>query len=421
MRRVLFISHRLPYPPDKGERIRAFHEIRALAREYRVTAAALVQSSSQRQAAAGLKRLCEQIILAGVGGRTGLLRGALSMAAGRSVTEGFFQSGSLRRALLAAAEREPFDLAIAYSSSVVPTALQVPARAYLADLVDADSAKWTEYADASPWPASWLYRREANAVRALEEMAVRRCDAVTVVSRAEAVHLSLQNEKVSVLPNGVDLNYFAPAEGRDLTRPCLVFTGTMNYRPNVEGICWFARNVWPGLKKAVPDLRLFIVGRDPTRQVRSLSKHPGVAVTGSVKDVRPYLSAATVAIAPLLMARGIQNKVLEAMAMGRAVVASPAALEGLDVSVGEEVMLADSAEQWHRQLTGLIFDDSARRRIERAARKCVADNYRWETAMEPLLSLCGGILDRAHAAPVKPEAAELPSEHGKPQAECPQQ
>jgi glycosyltransferase involved in cell wall biosynthesis len=162
-------------------------------------------------------------------------------------------------------------------------------------------------------------------------------------------------------------------------------------------VCWFVRGVWPELKRRVPDLEFTIVGRDPTAEVRALADVPGVHVTGAVPDVRPYLSAATVAVVPLRIARGIQNKILEAMAMGRAVVASPGALEGLEIAAGTEALQADSPEEWVRCILGLLRDEPRRRAMERAARARVVADYSWPGRMAPLVALCRRLVGKMPA------------------------
>jgi sugar transferase (PEP-CTERM/EpsH1 system associated) len=388
MKRLLFIAHRVPYPPDKGERVRAFHEIRALAEPFRVTLAALTHSPDDRRAARGLEPWCERVVTGSAGGPLGLARGALALVRGGCVTEGYFRSPRLARRLQDVGDGRPFDVVLAYCSAALPYALAVPTNGRVADLVDIDSAKWAAYAEAARWPTSWLYRREARGVQRLEQQALCHCDAVVLVSRAEAQALGAESDKVLAVGNGVDTDYFRPQDRPAEASPALVFTGTMDYRPNVEGVCWFAEAIWPALARERPDLRFVIVGRDPTPAVRRLAARPGIEVTGAVPDVRPYLARATLAVAPLLTARGIQNKVLEAMAMGRAVVASPAALEGLDVETGAEVVEAQPPDEWQREILDLLENDARRQAIERAARSRIENRFRWERQMKPLVDCC---------------------------------
>ena len=408
MKRLLFIAHRMPYPPDKGERLRAFHEIKALADHFRVTVAALTHSPADVAAAEGLRPMCQGIVHACAGGPAGLLGGAANLLTGRSLTEGYFRSARLRRRLRDQSGRQPFDVAVGYCSGVLDLLLSVPARTRVLDFVDVDSAKWAGYAEAARGPRRWLYGLESRRVRQLEQRALRQCDAVFLVSQAEAAILGGPNEKVLAVGNGVDMDFFTPAHAPAADGPSVVFAGTMDYRPNVEAACWFARQVWPAVRQAAARARFIIVGRDPAPAVCALAKTPGVHVTGTVPDVRPYLAGADVAVAPLLMARGIQNKVLEAMAMGRAVVASPAALEGLHVRVGENVLQAQAPRQWAESLVTLLRNRPQRVALGLAARRHVEAHYSWPTQMAPLISLCVRLADEGkHARSFSPNDPAL--------------
>jgi sugar transferase (PEP-CTERM/EpsH1 system associated) len=389
MRRLLFICHRVPYPPDKGERIRAFHEIRILSSHFRITLAALAHNPEDSQAAKGLEPWCERVFLARVGGLLGLGRGLWALLRGKSATEGYFRSRAMLKALPALAGEGPFDLALGYCSSTLPYLLASPARARVMDLVDVDSAKWAAYAQESGWPKAWLYRREAAAVSALEQAAVSRCDATLAVSAAEAALLGAVSGHVIAVGMGVDTEYFRPPDTPILaTTPSLVFTGTMDYRPNVDGVTWFVREVWPRLRDQFPGLVFWIVGRNPVAAVRNLARIDGVEVTGAVPDVRPYLARASVAVVPLRIARGVQSKILEAMAMARPVVVSPAALTGLDLQVGREVLLADGPEQWETQIAALLANPATADALGRSARQCVVERFGWQASLAPLVTLC---------------------------------
>jgi polysaccharide biosynthesis protein PslH len=391
--RLLFISHRVPYPPDKGERLRAFHEIRALSGHFRVTVAALAQSPRDEESAKGLAPFCEKVVTVFAGGRRAGLRALGAILAGRSATEGYFHSRDIARRLLAAAGG-PFELAMGYCSSTLPYLLAAPARSRVLDLVDVDSAKWADYAKASRWPRSWAYRRESAAVSKLEQSARRRCDAVLAVTAAEAGLLGEAGGRVLAVGNGVDSEYFAPPPATTLSAapprraPALVFTGTMDYLPNVQAVVWFAGEVFPRLRRRFPGLEFHIVGRDPAPEVRRLASAPGVVVTGGVPDVRPYLAAASSAVCPLLIARGIQNKVLEAMAMARPVVASGPALEGLDLRIGQEALRADEPGEWEERIAGLLERPDRAEEIGQAARRRVVERYAWDASLRPMVELC---------------------------------
>ena len=394
MKRLLFIAHRVPYPPDKGERIRAYHEIRVLSRHFRVTLAAPALEPSDADNAGQLGRWCEDVLTAPAGGPAGLLRGAALAAAGRSVSEGYFRSRLLARRVAAC---RPLDLAMGYCSTMLPYLRRAPATRRVLDLVDVDSAKWSHYAERSAWPASWLYRREARAVGALERRALAECDAVFLVSSAEAEALPARDGRVLPVDNGVDAEHFRPDAAERVERADLVCTGTMSYRPNVDGVRWFVREVWPGVRRCFPEAVLAVVGRDPSPAAQKLAETPGVRVTGAVDDVRPYLAGASAAICPLRMARGVQNKVLEAMAMERAVVASPAALEGLDVEPGRDVLPADRPEEWVAEIASLLEDADRRRSFGRAARRRVLERYDWEACLRPMTELCLSLAEEGAA------------------------
>jgi len=395
MKQLLFIAHRVPFPPNKGERVRAFHEIKALSEYFHVTVAALAHNREDVIAANELKNFCQDVFIVSVSNTAKLLRAGFYQLIGKSATEGYFFSRRFREMIISEARHRQFDIVMCYSSSMMPYGLTVPAVARIIDLVDVDSAKWSSYADSSRWPMSWLYRRESHAVRRMEEEAIAKYDAALLVSQNEVEALGLSDGKIQVMANGVDIDFFRPdiVAPIDIESPNLVFTGTMDYRPNVEGVCWFVSSVWPELKRREPSLTFTIVGRNPVKAVRQLSQVPGVTVTGFVPDVRPYLAAASIVIAPLKIARGIQNKILEAMAMGKAIVASPAALEGLEIQRGSDVLQADAPDEWCEHSTRLLSNESLRIQFGKTARATVERKYRWSAQMQTLVSLCRRLIE----------------------------
>jgi sugar transferase (PEP-CTERM/EpsH1 system associated) len=299
-------------------------------------------------------------------------------------------------------EHLKFDAVISYCSGMYPYTLpaqdvEIPV---LVDLVDVDSQKWFDYAARAGWPARWLYRTEGYRVRRLEQEICERCEAVTVVSAAEAKLLREFGRKVAVhsVPNGVDLEFFQPQfNGDDKTSEVVaappnqecVFVGALDYRANVEGVTWFCRDVWPQVHARFPKARFVLVGRNPVSQVRRLAALPGVDFIGEVPDVRPYLHHACLAVVPLRIARGIQNKVLEAMAAAKPVIASPQSLEGLDVVPGEHVYRAADAAEWVAGISSLFGNVRERDRLAAAGRAFVCEHHQWESCMRPLETLLG--------------------------------
>lgn len=391
MKRILYISHCVPFPPDKGERIRAYQQIKALAGKYEVTLVCLNKQKGHPDLAA-LHALCREVHAFPAGQCKGLVRGTWASLTGGSVTEGYFRNPLLIRKLQALSEQGHFDLVFGYSSSVLPYVLSVPARFRVMDLVDMDSMKWQRYAEGANALMGLLYRRESQRVAGLETRAIRTCHVTMCVSQAEAMVAPVKNAKLQVIENGVDCEYFRPCEDGPGFSKSIVFCGSMDYRPNVEAVCWFARNVWPGLKAEFSNLQFVIVGRNPVRLVRRLANRDGITVTGEVRDVRSYLSSACVAVAPLLTARGVQNKVLEAMAMAKPVIASGPALEGLDVEIGSDVLQADSPEQWHGAVSLLLRDTQIARTLGTNARLTVQQKYSWHHSMEQVVEVCQRLL-----------------------------
>jgi sugar transferase (PEP-CTERM/EpsH1 system associated) len=344
-----------------------------------------------------LRRHCERLAVVPLGAAR-WLRAAGCWLAGRSASEGAFRSPAMHATLTDWARRTRYSAAMASSSAVagylrLPELRDVPA---VVDMVDVDSQKWFDYAAACRGPRSWLYRTEGARVRRLESDLSHWARAVTLVSEAEvrlyrrSCQTGARAGTARALPNGVDVDYFRPERQAAVARPpSCVFIGALDYPPNVDAACWFTRHVWPHLRQRLPSSTFDVVGRRPVRAVRRLARIPGVNVVGRVPDVRPYLARATVALAPLRIARGVQNKVLEAMAMGKAVICSPQALAGLDAEPGVHVLTASAVHEWVDAVVRLCDDESLRRQLGSAARDYVADNHCWDQCLQPIGAALG--------------------------------
>jgi sugar transferase (PEP-CTERM/EpsH1 system associated) len=392
MSRVLMLAHRLPYPPNKGDKIRAYHVLRHLAQRHEVALACLVDDPADCGHVEALRAQVAEVATARIDGplrKAGSLRAVLSS---RSITVTHFHATSLQQQVDAWIDAAPFD-AVYCSSAATAEYLFRSRHAGAAlrgartvmDLIDVDSVKWAQYAERAGPAMGWLYRYEARALAAYERRIVEAFDRVFLVSPAEAALLDAGEArgKVGAFANGVDLEYFAPrASGAD--GPLLVFTGVMDYPPNVEAVRWFANEVFPAIRAEMPEARFAIVGSRPDAAVRRLDSQAGITVTGFVDDVRDWLARAAVCVAPLRIARGVQNKVLEAMAMARPVVASPQAFEGIEARAGEELLVAEDATAFSRQVLGLLRDPSRATGIGRAARACVERHYRWDANLSVL-------------------------------------
>ena len=382
---LLFLIQRLPYPPTKGEKIRALRIFQYLSQWYEMHLGCLLDDPADAEHVGTMRALCASSHIAPLNRTVATLTCLRGLLTSEALSVTYFRDRGLARWVRATiADVKPARIFV-YSSNMAPYVLDVPRSAPLVvDLVDVDSEKWRAYADQVSGPKRWIYRREWRKVAALERRIAAEADLSTFVSDAEAaLFVTLVPEsaaRVRGISNGVDPVYFDPAGPYppvyDTDVPNYVFTGTMNYPPNADAAIWFAAEVLPLIHRHLPDAQFHIVGHSPNDAVRALARRPGVHVTGRVADVRPYVAHATAAVAPLRIARGIQNKVLEAMAMARPVVATSGALEGIEAEPNWEILLADDAADFAAACIALVTSGHAAA-IGQAARHCVLRNYDW--------------------------------------------
>ena len=460
---LLYLTHRVPHPPNRGDRIRTYHMLRHLSRFADVSLACLADEPVSEESHRELNRLCVRVGIVPVQKRLRWVRAGLSLLRGRTISEGAFQSPELTRLLNGWGEQTPFDATLASSSALAPY-LRLPAlRSAQAsvDLIDVDSQKWFDYSAASRGPKAWLYRHEGRRMRALEIGLSQWTRQLFVVSEAEAdiFRSFCPDGPITAISNGVDVDYFQPtvdplvptpplvptlrvgtttrrsaaskspttitpidavrrkgrshAEGvneEPSTNSC-VFVGALDYKPNIDGAIWFCRHVWLGIREKKPDAVIRLVGREPTSEVRELAEIPGVEVVGTVPDVRPYLADAAVVVVPLQIARGVQNKVLEAMAMGKAIVASPEPIVGLRVESGIHLLRANNVDEWVSHVIELFEDRSSREELGMAALAYVTAYHRWEQCLELLPRLLLGRVGGTNAGNGTTESYSSHSSH----------
>lgn len=340
MQKLLYLVHRMPYPPNKGDKIRSFHFLRALAERYQVYLGTFIDDPVDRQYLQQLQPFCRDICALDLHpgmAKFGSLRGLLS---GEALSLSYFRDRRLQAWVDETIAGQGITQALIFSAPMAQYLHNHDPVRLIADFVDVDSDKWRQYAATKSWPIRWLYRREASKLLAYEQGVASKADATLFVSEQEAnlfqSLLPRHADKIGYVNNGVDTQFFDadpnyPSPYPD-QQPVIVFTGQMDYWPNVDAVCWFARQVLPLIKQRSPNVKFYIVGSKPSKGVRQLvAGDSAVVVTGRVDDVRPYLAHAQVAVAPLRIARGVQNKVLEAMAMAKPVVATSAALDGITV------------------------------------------------------------------------------------------
>ncbi|MEZ5490795.1 MAG: TIGR03087 family PEP-CTERM/XrtA system glycosyltransferase [Gammaproteobacteria bacterium] len=365
---LLFLCHRIPYPPNKGDKIRSFHLLRHLSRHFAIHLAGFIDDPSDWAGVDALSDYCQETFFRSL--RPGLARwkSLSGLLTGNALTLPYYADQKMQRWVAEACATYGIRHVLVYSAAMaqfVPSDSELFERKVI-DFVDVDSDKWRQYAEQKPWPLSWLYRREAGLLQRTEKDLAAEYDASLFVSAAEAAlfrQLSPENaDRIGFYNNGVDFHYFDPsADSASMQKNpypagcrALVFTGAMDYWPNVDAVTWFADEVLPVLRKRYPELAFFIVGSNPGANVQRLARLPGVTVTGRVTDMRPWLKHALAAVAPMRVARGVQNKVLEAMAMALPVLVSRKGLEGIDARHGEQVLLADSTDEYLTGIDGIL-------------------------------------------------------------------
>jgi len=386
---LLFISHRMPWPLNKGEKIRGWNLLQHLSKSYRIHLGVVVDDPADMAHVGRMRTLCADVGAFPIDKRVQKIRALLHARPGRPLMPDFYFSPALKRWVDATTARTPMDIIYIYSGAMAPIALHLKGRRLL-DAQDIDSEKWLEYAAKSRFPMRAVWAREARTLLAYERQAAAACEATFFVSQPEAdrfIELAPETrDLVSAVECGVDLDRFRP--GQDFpdpfagTGPNLVFTGNMDYWPNADAVIWFAREVMPLLRARIPGIGFWIVGANPGADVSALQALPGVHVTGRVEDVRPYVAHADVVVCPLRIARGIQNKVLEGMAMGRPVIASPPAFEGVRAEAGTDLLVADGADAFVDAVTGVL--GGCHPGLGASARAAMERGYAWPAVLQAL-------------------------------------
>jgi polysaccharide biosynthesis protein PslH len=404
--KILYLCHRFPYPPKRGGKIRPFNMIRHLARKHEVVVCSLARSHDEAEEARGIAPFCAQFHVHLVNETLQKLQMFATLPSHITASASYFHSGAMARTVRSLLAASQFDLVFVHCSSVAHYVAGVTDVPKILDFGDMDSQKWLEYAHYKPFPLSAGYWWEGTRLLAEEKRLARRFDLCTATTRAEWETLDSYGTGVASdwFPNGVDSEYFAPGSAScdAYEADTVVFVGRMDYYPNQQCMFDFCRDTLPLLRAQRPGVKLTIVGADPSPAVRKLGELDGVTVTGSVPDVRPYVRQAALTVAPLTIARGTQNKVLEAMAMGVPVVASSAAAGGVDAIPGEHLLVADTPMQQRDAILGLMSSPEQRAALSRAGRARMLSNHAWPQSMARL----DGIIDRCLAVarnqPVQP-------------------
>ncbi len=419
--KLLFLAHRLPCPPDRGVKLRVHTLLRYLARRHEVWCAGFVdalpygpQGAAVRRSLRELNRACRVVEALPLRRTRAAGRALTSLVRGRTATEGYFASHRLQERVMEWAREVRFDAVLAFSSSMAPLALRVPADRHVLDMDDLDSHKWAESAEASRWPWRWFYATEARRLADREREWIHAFDATVLISQREAALLTddALRRRTHILEGVTHPEFeFQPhlAGEREWTLPedpIVGFLGAMDYGPNIDAACWFYQKIWPLIQGRRSDAQWWIVGRSPSRTIRRLDDGRAVRVTGTVPAVGPYLHRMRVNIAPLRLARGVQIKVLTAMARGVPCVVTPCVAEGIGGRNGENYLVAASESEFARAVLSLLNDRSWAEAVGRSGAELVARRFQPGPGLRLVERLLGYEETKAASAAVMESAEE---------------
>jgi hypothetical protein len=395
--KILYVCHRFPFPPKRGGKIRPFNMIRHLSQRHEVTVCSLARSPQEAEEGRGIAPHCARFEMGQVSNPVQALRMVARLPTLEPSSMGFFYSPELDRKVRALLARERFDLIFVHCSSVAQYVSRVRGIPKILDFGDMDSQKWLEYVSFKPFPLNLGYWLEGSKMFREEKRLARQFDLCTATTRAEWQTLESYGTGVATdwFPNGVDAQYFRP-DGEGYDADTISFIGRMDYYPNQEAMLRFCGDTWTLLRQRRPGMKLVIVGADPSPAIRKLAELPGVSVTGSVPDVRPHVLRSAAMVAPLNIARGTQNKILEAMAMGVPVVSSRIAAGGVDAVAGEHLLVADTPKEYAEAVLRIVQEPAERARLAVAGRERMLSNHAWPQSMQRLDAIIERCVGRFH-------------------------
>jgi sugar transferase (PEP-CTERM/EpsH1 system associated) len=386
MKHLLLLVHRIPFPPNKGDKVRSFNLLKYLAKEYRIHLGTFVDAEEDWQYVDEIRKLCRDSFFARLDGGMARIKSLRGFLTGDALTLPYYFDRGLQDWVNEKLAFVPLKHAVVFSSAMAQYLPRTSPMTRVADLVDVDSDKWAQYAKSKSWPLSWVYRREAERLLRFERRVAQDFNATVLVNEREAELFKTlapeSVERISYANNGVDTDYFSPEHALENPYPttdlALAFTGAMDYWPNIDAAEWFVHEVFNKVKAGCPRASFYIVGARPDARVKKLSQFPGVVVTGSVPDIRPYLAHAKLAVAPLRIARGTQNKVLEAMAMAKVVIASHEAAQGISAEPNNELIVAKTAAEFTEQVLTQL-DRTPDELMGGRARLRIVKDYSWQS------------------------------------------
>ncbi len=394
MKPLLYLVHRIPYPPNKGDKIRSYNILRYLSQHYDIYLGTFIDNTDDSQYQDKVRSYCQQTHFEMIKPQLSKLKSLSGLVTGQALSIPYYASKSMQQWVDEVIEKNNIDTVLAFSSPMAQFVIAKNELHKVMDFIDIDSDKWRQYSGSHKGLMSWIYAREADYLFQYEQEVADKFAASTFVSDKEAEHFKTlshnRDNNISGVSNGIDFSYFDPTLAYEPIYPqdkkVLVFTGAMDYWANCDAVIWFAEAVFKKLYLLDNNYQFYIVGSNPSKAVQDLAQQSGIVVTGRVEDIRPYIAHAFIAIAPLRIARGIQNKVLEAMAMNKAVVATHNAMEGIIINDDIANCVADTAEG---QMT--IIDKLSKNNLAdtlgQSLRTWVKNNYQWSSVLQPLKTL----------------------------------
>ncbi len=394
MQELLYLVHRIPYPPNKGDKIRSYHILKHLSHNHRIHLGTFIDDEKDWEYVEKLKEICGETCFVKLNPQASRVRSLSGLIANQPLTLPYYRDAGLQKWVNNLLDTRHINNILVFSSAMAQYVNESCSTHCVIDFVDVDSDKWKQYSKTKPWPLNWLYRRESRLLLEYERKIAKAFDASAFVSETESDFFKqLAPEtaaKVTYFNNGVDAEYFSPENIN--TNPyqsdtdTLVFTGVMDYWANIDAVEWFAHNIFTLIRTQLPSVEFYIVGSRPTARVTALSALPGITVTGSVEDIRPYIAHAALVVVPLRIARGIQNKVLEAMAMEKTVIASPQAAEGIRALHSQELFVEDKEQNFADRIIAQI-KNGPNMKIGSAARARILKDYSWRRILDQVDTL----------------------------------
>jgi sugar transferase (PEP-CTERM/EpsH1 system associated) len=394
MQELLYLVHRIPYPPNKGDKIRSYHILKHLSHNHRIHLGTFIDDEKDWEYVEKLKEICGETCFVKLDPQASRVRSLSGLIANQPLTLPYYRDAGLQKWVNNLLDTRHINNILVFSSAMAQYVNESCSTHCVIDFVDVDSDKWKQYSKTKPWPLNWLYRRESRLLLEYERKIAKAFDASAFVSETESDFFKqLAPEtaaKVTYFNNGVDAEYFSPENIN--TNPyqndtdTLVFTGVMDYWANIDAVEWFAHNIFTLIRTQLPSVEFYIVGSKPTARVTALSALPGITVTGSVEDIRPYIAHAALVVVPLRIARGIQNKVLEAMAMEKTVIASPQAAEGIRALHSQELFVEDKEQNFADRIISQI-KNGPNMKIGSAARTRILKDYSWRRILDQVDTL----------------------------------